>query len=85
MMTKYLSVELAPSVRVNAVCPGLTMSDTGGPRATANVVQYAVAQTPMGRAAHPSEVAPAVLYLASEAASYTTGALLVVNGGRPWG
>jgi len=84
-MTKYLSAELAPAIRVNAVCPGLTMSDTGGPDASATAVEHAAAQTPMGRPGHPREVALANVYLASDAASFTTGALLVVNGGRAWG
>ena len=84
-MTKYMSNELAPSIRVNAICPGLTTSAGGGPPITDSVAQHALSQTPMGRAGHPSEVSPAILYLASDAASYTTGALLTVNGGRPWG
>jgi acetoacetyl-CoA reductase len=65
------------------VCPGLTMSDTGGPQLDANM-QGLLDQVPLGRPGHPAEVAPAAVYLASDAATYTTGALLVVNGGRPW-
>jgi NAD(P)-dependent dehydrogenase (short-subunit alcohol dehydrogenase family) len=83
-MTKYLAAELAPAIRVNAVCPGLTMSDTGGPNPDRPNVALAASLAPMQRAAHPTEVAPAVLYLASAASSYTTGAVIVVNGGRPW-
>jgi NAD(P)-dependent dehydrogenase (short-subunit alcohol dehydrogenase family) len=83
MMTRYLAFQCAPKIRVNAIAPGLTMSDTGGPQAS-DGTQRIIDQTPMGRAAHPSEIAPAALYLASDASSYTTGALLVVNGGRHW-
>jgi NAD(P)-dependent dehydrogenase (short-subunit alcohol dehydrogenase family) len=83
MMTRYLAAEAAPKVRVNALCPGVTMSDTGGPSLNADI-QRLLDQVPMGRAGQPQEVAPAAVYLASDAARYTTGALLVVNGGRHW-
>jgi NAD(P)-dependent dehydrogenase (short-subunit alcohol dehydrogenase family) len=82
-MTRYLAVELAPSIRVNGLCPGLTVSNTGGPPA-GPIVDGLLALVPMHRAGRPDEVAKAALYLASDAASYTTGALLTVNGGRLW-
>jgi NAD(P)-dependent dehydrogenase (short-subunit alcohol dehydrogenase family) len=84
MMTRYLAVELAPQIRVNALCPGLTMSDTGGPAVGADFVAHLESLVPLGRAARPDEVAPAAVYLASAAASYTTGSVIVVNGGRAW-
>ena len=83
MMTRYLAAEAAPKVRVNGLCPGLTMSDTGGPQLGPNL-QALLDKVPFGRAGHPTEVAPAAVYLASDAASYTTGTLLIANGGRPW-
>jgi len=82
-MTRYLSLELAPMVRVNALVPGLTMSETGGPPA-GPVADSLLAMVPMGRAGRPEEVARAALYLASDAASYTSGTALFVNGGRLW-
>jgi NAD(P)-dependent dehydrogenase (short-subunit alcohol dehydrogenase family) len=63
-MTRYLSVELAPRVRVNGLCPGLTMSDVGGPSGSADFVHHLESLVPLGRAAHPTEVAPAAVYLA---------------------
>lgn len=81
MLTRYLAVEAAPLVRVNALCPGL-VSESGQPRSEA--ARDIIADVPMGRVARPEEVAGAAVYLASPAASYTTGELLVVNGGRPW-
>lgn len=85
MMTRYLASEAAPLVRVNALCPGITMSDTGGPTLdTDDAIQKLVDLVPLGRPGHPTDVAPAAVYLASDAASYTNGALLMVNGGRPW-
>ena len=82
-MTRCLAVELAPAVRVNALVPGLTMSDTGGPPPGA-VADSLLAMVPMRRAGRPEEVARAALYLASDAASYTSGTALFVNGGRLW-
>lgn len=38
----------------------------------------------LGRVGHPTDLAPVAVYLASDATGYTTGALLVVNGGRLW-
>lgn len=81
MMTRFLAVEAAPTIRVNALCPGL-VSEDGEPR---NDAQRAIIDgVPMGRIASPDEIAGAALYLVSPAASYTTGELLVVNGGRAW-
>lgn len=81
MMTRYLAIEGAPSVRVNAICPGL-VSEDGQPRNESH--RAIIKDVPMGRVATPDEVAGAALYLASPAASYTTGEMLIVNGGRAW-
>lgn len=84
-LTRALAVELAPLVRVNAVCPGLTrtpmvaaMIDDASPEATAAFV----AQYPLGRAAEPIEIARVIAFLLSDAASFITGATYVVDGGR---
>ncbi|HEY9544850.1 MAG TPA: SDR family oxidoreductase, partial [Solimonas sp.] len=82
-MTQTFAKECASwKVRVNAVLPGLT--DTKFASALINddaVYKPALAQIPLGRIAQPQEIAPAVLYLASDAASYVTGTTLVVDGG----
>jgi NAD(P)-dependent dehydrogenase (short-subunit alcohol dehydrogenase family) len=80
-MTRYLAVELAPTVRVNALCPGL-VNDTGAPRSEAEA--RVIDQIPMGRLGHPDELQGAAVYLASDASSYTTGEVIFCNGGRPW-
>lgn len=82
-LTRYLASECAPLVRVNAICPGLTTED-GAPRTVAAERMLADGSVPLGRVGHPSEIAGAAVYLASPAASYTTGTVVFCNGGRPW-
>ncbi len=83
MLTKSLAGEWAKrGVRVNAISPGyigteLTRASTAKPELY-NVWQ---AFTPMGRIGEPREVAPAVVFLASDASSFITGSNLVVDGG----
>ena len=82
-MTKTLSFELASSrIRVNAVAPGLTRTRFAS-ALTENdaILTEVLKKTPLGRYAEPGEMAGAVLYLASDAASYVTGHTLVVDGG----
>ena len=82
-MTKAFAAECAEAgVRCNALLPGLT--DTKFASVLVNtpaILQRALAHIPMRRVAEPSEMAGAVLYLASAASSYTTGAILNVDGG----
>jgi NAD(P)-dependent dehydrogenase (short-subunit alcohol dehydrogenase family) len=82
-MTKAFAVECAEQgVRCNALLPGLT--DTKFASVLVNtpaILKQALAHVPMRRVAQPSEMAGAALYLASGAASYTTGAVLNVDGG----
>ena len=82
-MTRAFAKELAPQcIRVNALLPGLTATKFAGALIhNKELYDYAVRQIPMGRHAEPSEMAGAVLYLVSDAASYTTGACLTCDGG----
>jgi NAD(P)-dependent dehydrogenase (short-subunit alcohol dehydrogenase family) len=78
-----LSRELGPeNVRVNAIRPGLIVTDihlvVGGP----DRVHTLGATAPMGRPGTPEEVAEAAVWLLSDAAAYVTGAILDVSGGR---
>lgn len=82
-MTEGFAKELAANrIRVNAVLPGLTETKfasaiTGNPKILGMMMQM----IPLGRVAQPDEIAPAVLFLASDAASYVTGTTLTVDGG----
>jgi len=79
-LTVGLSKELgADGIRVNAVAPGAIYTEIHLDPARPDRIG---AQTPLGRAGEPDEVAAAVAWLLSEDASYTTGAILRVAGGR---
>jgi 3-oxoacyl-[acyl-carrier protein] reductase len=80
-LTRTLAVELARfGIRVNAVMPGLL--DTGmGARLDHRVAGARIEQVPAGRAGTAQEVAAAILFLASDEASYVFGQVLVVDGG----
>lgn len=84
-LTKNQATELAPrGIRVNSVSPGWTWSDplaamTGGSRELAD--RASASTHPLGRAGNAEEVASAIVFLSSPAASFITGADLAVDGG----
>ena len=71
----------AAGIRVNAVAPGLIDTAMLRERMTDESLGRLVEQVPLGRIANPEEVAPAVVFLASEHARYITGATLNISGG----
>jgi NAD(P)-dependent dehydrogenase (short-subunit alcohol dehydrogenase family) len=82
-ITLGLAKELATDgVRVNGVRPGLVYTDIHASGGEAGRVDRLAVNVPMQRGGQPEEVAEAVLWLASEAASYVTGTWLDVSGGR---
>lgn len=82
-MTIGLAKELAgDGIRVNAVRPGVIDTDIHASGGEPQRVARVAASIPLGRGGQAEEVAEAILWLASEQASYTTGSLLDVSGGR---
>jgi NAD(P)-dependent dehydrogenase (short-subunit alcohol dehydrogenase family) len=80
LLTKCLAVEWAPhGVRVNSLSPGYTRTEMT--MMAEKLVPQWEALTPMGRMAKPEELVGAVIYLASDASSFTTGSDIVVDGG----
>jgi 2-dehydropantoate 2-reductase len=85
MATKACAVELAADgIRVNAVAPGFVTVDSPVNPVTREY-RDKVSRNPLGRSGNPSEIAAAVLWLASDAASFTTGAVIRVDGGATAG
>jgi NAD(P)-dependent dehydrogenase (short-subunit alcohol dehydrogenase family) len=91
IFTRSAAIHCARSgypIRINAVCPGfvdtqLVASAIGAlsPEVAQTLAAKTMARIPMGRFAKPAEIATAVLFLASDEASYVTGSDLVVDGG----
>jgi 3-oxoacyl-[acyl-carrier protein] reductase len=88
VLTRGLAVEVAPfRIRVNAVNPvavetGFMKGAVGLEKLPDEARQQLAAQIPLGRLAEPSDVAAAVLFLASDDAAFLTGVCLPIDGGR---
>lgn len=82
VMTRTLARELAPSVRVNAMMPGVIETRHHELFSTPERMEQYRKETPLSRNGTADEVADAALFLASDASRFMTGAILDVNGGR---
>jgi gluconate 5-dehydrogenase len=83
-LTRAVAADWAPhGVTVNAIAPGGFMTDANRRwfRERPEMKQEFESQVPMGRLGEPDELGPLALYLASEASSYVTGAVFVIDGG----
>jgi 7-alpha-hydroxysteroid dehydrogenase len=82
-LSQTLALELAPDIRVNTVAPGPVATEAFDQVLnTAGQLDAIAATIPLGRMGVPDDIAGAVLYLASDAASWVTGQLILVAGGR---
>jgi 3-oxoacyl-[acyl-carrier protein] reductase len=82
VLTRTLAKELAPDVRTNAIMPGVIETRHHEVYSTPEKLAGYRKQTPLGRNGTAEEVAQAVVFLASDAASFINGAILDINGGR---
>jgi NAD(P)-dependent dehydrogenase (short-subunit alcohol dehydrogenase family) len=77
-------LEWAPyNILVNAVAPGIINTDRSceGSTAIPSIPKARIAEIPLKRAAELAEILPLVLYFATEASSYTTGQVMLIDGG----
>ncbi|HEX5641200.1 MAG TPA: SDR family oxidoreductase [Thermoleophilia bacterium] len=84
-LTKSLALEWAPTVRVNAVCPGYVLTPMQEAEYTPEMLEQVNRRIPLGRHATPEELAGLFAYLAGDEAAYFTGSVLVMDGGETAG
>ena len=84
-LTKSLALEWAPTVRVNAVCPGYVLTPMPEAEYTPEMLAEVNGRIPLGRHATPEELAGLFAYLASDEAAYFTGSVIVMDGGETAG
>ena len=85
LLAKTMALELAPSIRVNAVCPGYVLTPMQKAEYTPEMLQATNQGIPFKRHAEPEEVAALFAFLASDQASYITGAAIPIDGGESAG
>jgi meso-butanediol dehydrogenase/(S,S)-butanediol dehydrogenase/diacetyl reductase len=84
-LTKSLALEWAPTIRVNAVCPGYVLTPMQEAEYTPAMLAAVNSRIPLGRHATPEELAGLFAYLASDEAAYFTGSVIVMDGGETAG
>jgi len=81
-LTRSMALELAPMIRVNAVCPGYILTPMQEAEYTPEMLRACESKVPLGRLGKPEEVAALFAFLASEDADYVTGQCFVIDGGE---
>ena len=81
-MVRCFAEGLAPTIRINAIAPGLIDTELGPPVLGPAKTKEIVAATPLGRLGEPEEIANAVYFLVSDLSDFMTGQTIVVSGGR---
>jgi NAD(P)-dependent dehydrogenase (short-subunit alcohol dehydrogenase family) len=85
LLAKTMALELAPRVRVNAVCPGYVLTPMQQAEYTTEMLATVDAKIPAGRHARPDELAGLFAFLASAEGAYVTGAVVTMDGGETAG
>ncbi len=85
LLCKTMALELAPAIRVNAVCPGYVLTPMQRAEYTPEMLEATNQKIPMKRHAAPEEVAGLYAFLASAEAAYITGAEIPIDGGETAG
>ncbi|MGE0803774.1 MAG: SDR family NAD(P)-dependent oxidoreductase [Lautropia sp.] len=83
-LTKSLAMELAPTIRVNALAPGLIETPRTSLNRRPEQLDQLLSNVPLGRMGTPDEVADVALYLASDASAYISGTVIEVAGAQTW-
>jgi len=82
LLARTMARELAPRIRVNAVCPGYVLTPMQRAEYTDEMLAAVNEKIPLGRHAEPEEIAALFAFLASDDARYITGAVLAIDGGE---
>lgn len=81
-LTRSMALELAPAVRVNAVCPGYILTPMQEAEYTPEMLRECESKIPLGRLGRPEEVAALFAFLASDEAAFITGHYFAIDGGE---
>lgn len=81
-LTRSMALELAPKVRVNAVCPGYILTPMQEAEYTPEMLHTCASKIPLERLGSPEDVAALFAFLASEEAGFITGETIVIDGGE---
>jgi NAD(P)-dependent dehydrogenase (short-subunit alcohol dehydrogenase family) len=82
LLARTMALELAPAVRVNAVCPGYVLTPMQRAEYSDEMLAEVNAGIPLGRHAAPEEIASLYAFLASDDGAYFTGAVISIDGGE---